>query len=196
MDRIDLRNAFEDRNEAEVEGILLQTGTTFSVNGLTIDFSRLPAGSIPVPGSRVEVEGSIVGGVLVARKVELEDGNNNEVDVRGEVSSLNSGRKLVVRGLTFNYSGARLIQEGTYANLAMTAQPCASGGTLPNGSGNIEATRIEFTLRHPGTSVRGAPPEISLLPLTFQRAVLTGLAPSSRTHAWGRCRPGSRAARH
>jgi hypothetical protein len=144
VNRIDERNAFENRNEAEVEGILVQSGSTFSINGLAIDFSRLPAGSVPPVGSRVEVEGSITNGVLVARKVELEDGNDNEVDVRGEVSSLNTGATtFVVRGLTFNYAGAEF-RNGSAANLA-NGKTVRVRGTLPNGGGStILATRVEF----------------------------------------------------
>lgn len=144
VERIDLRNAFEDRNEAEVEGILMKSGTTFSVNGLTIDFSRLASSPDSLVGSRVEVEGSIVRGVLVARKVELEDGNNNEVDVRGDITSVNVGAStFVVRGQTFHHSVATEFRNGTDANLTV-GRSVRVRGTLPNGGGDLEATRVEF----------------------------------------------------
>lgn len=100
----------EDRNEAEVEGIITEFKSTslFSVNGLQVN-----AGNIVVPagvklGARVEVEGSLVNGVLVAKKVELEDGADAlKFELHGPLSSLNTGAKtFVLRGVTVNYGTA------------------------------------------------------------------------------------------
>ena len=88
---------FEDYNEAEVKGTITEftSPARFSVNGLQIDASNitLPAGLRL--GARVEVEGRLVKGVLVAKKVELEDEQDLlKFELQGTVSNLTteSGR--------------------------------------------------------------------------------------------------------
>ena len=82
---------FEDYNEAEVKGTITEftSPARFSVNGLQIDASNitLPAGL--KLGARVEVEGRLVKGVLVAKKVELEDEQDLlKFELQGTVSNL------------------------------------------------------------------------------------------------------------
>ena len=79
----------EDHDEAKLEGRVsaFTSTTTFSVNGTPVDargarFDDGPAGL--ALGARVEVEGTIVGGVLVATRVKVEDeddGDNEEFEV-------------------------------------------------------------------------------------------------------------------
>ena len=145
--RIDLREAVEDHGEAKVEGILAQNGTALKVNGITIDTSRLAAGSVPPVGQKVEVEGQLANGVLVASSIRVEDANEgSQVDVRGSASSVDkTAQTFVVRGVTFHYTpGATEFRNGTVDNLVNGANVRARG-TLPvGGAGAIEATRIEF----------------------------------------------------
>ncbi|MCY7371873.1 MAG: DUF5666 domain-containing protein [Polaromonas sp.] len=104
----------EDHDEAEVEGIVtsVESSTRFSVNGLPVDasVSTVPVGV--VIGARVEVEGRLVNGVLVARKIELEDDEGYEEDnykfeLHGTVSALDTTVKtFVLRGLTVDYTKA------------------------------------------------------------------------------------------
>ena len=103
----------EDRNEAEVEGIITEFKSTslFSVNGLPVDASTatFEGGKTGVvKGARVEVEGSLVNGVLVAIKVKLEDGADAaKFELHGPLSSLNTTAKtFVLRGVTVNYGTA------------------------------------------------------------------------------------------
>ncbi|GAB3649820.1 DUF5666 domain-containing protein [Ramlibacter alkalitolerans] len=145
--RIDLRDAVEDRGEAEVEGILVQNGTALQVNGITIDTSRLAAGSVPAVGQKVEVEGQLVNGVLVASKIKLEDANEGaQVDVRGAASAVNkTAQTLVVRGLTFHYTpGVTEFRNGTVDTLVDGANVRVRGTLPTGGAGAIEATRLEF----------------------------------------------------
>ena len=80
----------EDCDEAEVKGTITDftSSAKFSVNGLLVD-----AGGILVPeglknGDRVEVEGRLVKGVLVAKKVELENENDQlKFELHGKVSA-------------------------------------------------------------------------------------------------------------
>jgi len=147
VNRIDLREAVEDRGEAEIEGILVQNGALLQVNGITIDTSRLGAGFVAPVGQKVEVKGQLANGVLVASLIKLEDANQgSQVDVRGSASAVDkTAQTLVVRGVTFHYTpGATEFRNGTVDTLANGANVRVRG-TLPNGgAGAIEATRIEF----------------------------------------------------
>ena len=146
--RIDQRNAVEDRNEAKVEGILVRNGTLLQVNGVTIDTSGLPAGTALPVGQKVEVEGSLVNGVLVARTIKAEDeAEDRDVDVRGTTSAVDTtAHTFVVRGLTFHYTpGSVREDDGTIAANLVNGANVRVRGTLPtSGTGNIEATRIDF----------------------------------------------------
>lgn len=147
--RIDLReDDVEDHDEASVEGILVQNGSVLSVNGITINTSRLPAGTVFPVGQRVEVEGEIVAGVLFVDEIEVEDEDEEaEVDVRGEVSGLDTdARTFVVRGVTFHYTpGTTEEENGTFAADLRNGALVRVQGTLPSGGvGNVEATEVDF----------------------------------------------------
>ena len=139
----------EDRNEAEVEGIITAFTSTslFSVNGLPVDASTatFEGGKTGVVlGARVEVEGSIVNGVLVAKKVELEDGADvAKFELHGTISLLNpTAKTFVLRGMTVNYNNAVF-------GIGVTAVSLANGlnlevkGMLATGN-VIAATRISL----------------------------------------------------
>jgi hypothetical protein len=147
--RIDLReDDVEDRGEAEVEGILVRNGSVLSVSGITVNTSRLPAGTALPVGQQVEVEGEIVDGVLFADRIEAEDeGEESEVDLRGEVSALDTrARTFVVRGVTFHYTpGTTEENDGTFAADLRNGAMVRVQGTLPAGGvGNAEALEVDF----------------------------------------------------
>ena len=140
----------EDKDEAEVEGIItaFTSPASFSVNGLQVNASNaaFPDGMAGVVlGARVEVEGSIVNGVLVATKVELEDDHNEDRnELNGAISALNTTAKtFVVRGVTVHYSATTRFDDGTEANLANGKQVEVKG-TLSADGMKVEASRIEF----------------------------------------------------
>jgi hypothetical protein len=146
VNRIDLRNAFEDRPEAEVEGILVSTGGVLSVNGITLDVSRLPAGAATaLVGQRVEAEGQLVNGTLIVRDIKL-DNDAAEVDVRGTLADVNTtAQTFSVRGVTFHYSGLTRLDDGTIASNLNNGATVRVRGTLSGVAGApIEATRIDF----------------------------------------------------
>ena len=109
----------EDRNEAEVEGIIttFDSSTRFSVNGLPVNASAavVPAGL--KLGARVEVEGSLVSGVLVAKKVQLEDGADAaKFELHGTLSLLDTTAKtFVLRGMKVKYDSATTFSVGVTA---------------------------------------------------------------------------------
>src|SRR5262245_17675215 len=140
----------EDRDEAEVEGIItaFTSTTSFSVNGLPVNASNaaFPDGTAGVVlGARIEVEGAIVNGVLVATKVELEDDKNEDRnELNGTISALNTTAKtFVVRGVTVHYSATTVFDDGVEANLANGRQVEVKG-TLSADGMRGEASRIEF----------------------------------------------------
>lgn len=118
----------EDRDEAEIEGLVtsVEAGNArrFSIDGIPVDatnaeFDDGSPADLAV-GVRVEVEGRLEGGVLIAREVELEDdeggggsgGGDDDDDVgviklEGLIGSLDTvGQTFVLRGVTVNYGGA------------------------------------------------------------------------------------------
>jgi hypothetical protein len=145
--RIDLRAAVEDRNEAEIEGILVQNGAVLQVNGITINTSRLAAGSVPAAGQKVEVEGQLVNGVLIANRIKIEDANEGAlVDVRGTASAVDKiAQTFVVRGVTFHYTpGTTDFRNGTVDTLVNGANVRVRGTLPTGGAGAVQATRIDF----------------------------------------------------
>ena len=137
----------QDRDEAKVEGTItaFTSISQFSVNGLTVDASgaEVPAGL--KPGDRVEVEGKLVKGVLVAKKVELEDENDPlKFELHGTVGSLNTtARTFVLRGVTVDFSAAQF-SNGTATNL-VDAVRVEVKGVVSAGRSQLRATRISFT---------------------------------------------------
>lgn len=115
----------EDRNEAKVEGIVTAFTSTsaFSVNGLAVDASAATFDASKVGivlGARVEVEGSLVSGVLVAKKVSVEGRPDAaKFELHGVVSLLDKTAKtFVLRSTTVNYSAASFAAGVTAATLA------------------------------------------------------------------------------
>ena len=145
----------EDRNEAEIEGTITAFTSTskFSVNGQPVDassavFSNGTAGI--VLGARVEVEGSLVKGVLVAKKVELKDEKDEndplKFELHGTISGLNTTAKtFVLRGITVNYSATSDIRPAgkTVANLVNGVSVEVKGVASTDGT-KVNATRISF----------------------------------------------------
>lgn len=141
----------EDRDEAEVEGTITSfiSTATFSVNGIAVDASGagFPKGSAGITvGARVEVKGSIRGGVLVANRVKLENGddvNKMEFELHGTVSNLATS-SFVVRGVTVNFTNSVIV--GNPASLVNGARVEVKGQASDSSgsSTTITATGIKF----------------------------------------------------
>lgn len=101
--------ALEDDDEAEIEGAITSfTSTTlFSVNGIAVNASRITPPNGLALGVRVEVKGSISGGVVFATQIETK--SDDEVETRpfkfhGAVSALDTSSKTFqVRGYAVRY---------------------------------------------------------------------------------------------
>lgn len=139
----------DDNSHARVEGLIsvFTSATDFSVGDVRVNASGVvPSGGTPALGVRVEVEGTMSAGVLVANSISVEaDSGKPEQRFIGPVSGLNTGAKtFVVRGQTIHYFSAPTTeyQNGTELTLANGANVDVRA-VLVNGT-QLDATRITF----------------------------------------------------
>ena len=144
-------NANEDRNEAEIEGIITDFTSTssFSVYGQPVNAAgaSFPEGTAGIVlGARVEVKGSLVSGTLVATRVKLEDENdidNLEFELHGTVSELTATQfKLTPR----SGPAITVLFTGTVAGLADGSRVEAKGTVNNSGTAGtvIQATSVRI----------------------------------------------------
>jgi hypothetical protein len=142
----------EDRREARLEGRISSFTSTsqFSVNGIAVDASgaNFPDGSGGVVlGARVRIDGAIVGGVVVARAVELQtddrlrDRGFEFFGVLGAVDT--TAKTMVLRGVTINYAFTLRYDNGTEADLAVGRRVHVRG-VLSADRTRLASTRITF----------------------------------------------------
>lgn len=142
-----------DRDRVEVEGRITSwvSSRSFSVDGIVVDASRArfedDSQDEVVLGARVSVEGSSVGGILVASKVEAEDdenSTNSTYEVHGTITSIDIAlKRFVVLGVTVDYSGTVNYSGGTAATLAV-GRNVDVHGTLGNNGTVVRATEISI----------------------------------------------------
>jgi Domain of unknown function (DUF5666) len=103
----------DDDDEAELEGIVTayQAGSTrFAVNGIDIDGSKIAdlAGLGLAPGMRIEVEGRIAGGLIMASQIGVKGSSSAlkdsrmEYEFHGTLSQL-TDTSFLLRGYTISY---------------------------------------------------------------------------------------------
>lgn len=139
------------RRDAHVEGVISAFTSTrsFQINGLQVDASNanFPDGTSGIVlGAKVEVEGVVANGVLVASKVEIEDRRPavRELELRGEMGNLNTTAKtFALRGVTVWYGGTVAYKDGTEATLA-NGKRVEVKGVLSSDRTRLEARRVEF----------------------------------------------------
>jgi Domain of unknown function (DUF5666) len=146
---------------AHVEGAItvFVSMANFEIGGIRVDASNAlindNAGAIRL-GSRVEVEGRMNNGVLVASKVKSEgngsrgggngngDGNPRQMELHGAIGSLNpTAKTFVLRGVTVSYAGPVEYKDGSVANLVANANVEVKG-VLSADRTRVDASRIEF----------------------------------------------------
>lgn len=112
-----------DRDDVRVEARITSfaSSRSFAISGLPVDASgaSFPDGEAGVVlGARVEVEGAVVGGILIANKVKPEDATP-EFRLIGTIAALNTpARTFVVQGVTVHYPAGVRIDNGTEAGFA------------------------------------------------------------------------------
>jgi hypothetical protein len=140
-----------DSDDAEVKGLVSQFSSvsSFAVNGITVDASRATVeGGVVSAGARVEVEGRFEAGVLIARKVEIEDAASaGEFELHGTVASVDVAGQtfmLVGRSEVIGTSRTDLVYEdGNPANLTV-GRRVEVKGVLSADRTRVDATQIEF----------------------------------------------------
>jgi hypothetical protein len=143
-----------DRDSAEVEGRVtaFQDARHFSVGGIAVDAGAATvtgSGAIAL-GTRVEVTGRTVGGVLIARVVEVEDeaghGGTDGIELEGRITAIDPGtRMLVVRGVTVTWDANTRFEGGTAAQLAVDRKVEVKGQLAPGGT-SVLASLIHLEL--------------------------------------------------
>jgi hypothetical protein len=141
----------EDRDNAELQGRVtaLTSARAFELDGVPVDAAAasFPGGEAGVVlGAKVEVEGRISGGVLVAAKVsvETEEEGSEPYELNGEIASLDvDARSFVVHGVTVRWSTDTRFSDGTAADLAVGAQVEVKGALSGDGQ-QVEASSIQF----------------------------------------------------
>ena len=137
-----------DRETAEVDGRIgaFTSTTQFVVNGIPVDASAatFPNDSTGVVlGARVEVEGSIRNGVLVAKTVKLQgDEVASSFELRGTISAPDpSNMTFVVRGVTVVYSSTTRFDSSTAADIVV-GREVEVKGVLSSVGTRLAATSI------------------------------------------------------
>jgi hypothetical protein len=142
----------ENREQVTVKGLVsaFTSATAFSVNGTPVDArgAVFPNGSTGLGlGTRVEVEGATVGGVLVAARVTLvTDGQDagQSFETRGAITALDTvGKTFVVHDVTVSYAGTVDYRNGSTADLAI-GRAVEARGTLSADGTRLQASRITF----------------------------------------------------
>jgi hypothetical protein len=140
-----------DRDQAKARGVIttFASNANFAVGGTVVDASAAEIVGGPLAaGLRVEVEGRLQAGVLIASHVEVEDNNHHdEIEIRGAIATLDPLAKvLTISGRSERVSYARNdieYDKGTVADL-VAGQPVRVFGQLSADGTLVEATRIRF----------------------------------------------------
>jgi Domain of unknown function (DUF5666) len=136
-------------DEAELKGLITEFTTihAFSVNGIPVDATNatfLPGDSGVVLGARVEVKGTEVDGVIIAKKVKLESEHDVEVEgfeLHGTISSLNTEIKTFsLRGVTVSYATT----SGFDVSKLVDGVKVEVKGSASADRTSLNATRIKF----------------------------------------------------
>ena len=104
----------------------------------------MPAGL--ANGTRVEVRGSIAGGLLIATGITIDndtEGTQREFELKGAITAVDTTAKtLVVRSVTVDYGSARI--SGGSAALLTVGRQVEITGTLSADRTRVMATQIDI----------------------------------------------------
>jgi hypothetical protein len=139
----------DDRERVEFEGRItaFTSLTEFALDGVPVDArgASFEDGAVGIVlGAKVEVEGSLRGGVLRATQVELEDdeGTGESFELHGSIESADAAAmRFVVRGVTVAWSAGTRFDSGGPADLVVGRLVEVRGRLAPDGL-LIEATLI------------------------------------------------------
>lgn len=143
---------FPEANEAELEGFIgsFVSSASFLVAGIPVDASgpgvsfRRGTLSDLANGVRVEVEGLMRNGVLVASQVDFKRGGDQEFELHGAIESADAlAQSFVLRGVTVTYDNSTVFAAGTAVNLLVGARVEVRGAPSAGGVG-LQARQIRF----------------------------------------------------
>jgi len=104
--------ADEDAEDVELEGIVsgfVSFSEEFKIAGFRVDASGPSfesSGTIIMDGDLVEVDGSLVAGVIIAESIELEDEDLENVEIEAAISTIDTiGRTLSLLGVEMTIDG-------------------------------------------------------------------------------------------
>jgi hypothetical protein len=136
--------------EAKVKGLVsaFRSAADFSVNGQPVNAT---GASIPAGlglGVRVEVEGTVQGGVLRATKLTIESDDEERdrgFELKGTVSALDTVAKTFrLRGVLVSYAATPVFKDGTAADLATPNRFIEVKGVLAGDGTTLLAEEIDL----------------------------------------------------
>ena len=138
-----------DRERVELEGRVtaFTSITEFQVDGVPVDArgARFDGGAAGlVQGAKVEVKGSLRGGVLLAIEVEVEDdaGGDQSFELHGSIESVDAAAmRFVVRGVTVGWSADTRFDSSSAADLVVGRRVEVRGRLSSDGQA-VDATLI------------------------------------------------------
>jgi len=115
---------FDDDNEVEIEGVVENLDTdaqTFTINGFPVDYTSAVFDDDMArddfrDGLAVEVEGSVEGGVLIAREIDDEDDlfdDDDDVEIAGTIYDFDgANRTFFINGVQVQINGRTEFDDG------------------------------------------------------------------------------------
>jgi Domain of unknown function (DUF5666) len=141
--RIDtISTSLTNNSSAEIEGYVTDfvNASNFKVNGIAVSTSAAIPGV--ANGIRVEAEGVVQNGVLVASKVEIKTPSASEVKLFGTPSSVDTlSKRLTINNVEVSYSLDDL-KDGLQEN-ALSSTRLEVRGRLDNTGTLVESTEIK-----------------------------------------------------
>jgi hypothetical protein len=131
--------------EARLNGVVVAfpDATHVQVGGVLVDRSRTsvkPSTASLIAGARVEVEGQMVSGALVATEINVRDQagiDNDEIELHGTVAQLTSST-FVLRNVNVSYSAGNVFGGTLLNGVCVVAR-----GSSYDSSGQLIATKVE-----------------------------------------------------
>jgi hypothetical protein len=155
-------------DEAEIEGFVsnLVSNASFDVGGTTVDASRAtydPPGFVVTDGARVEVEGRLENGVLIADTVESEDedANAENVKIDAAVSEVDPvAGELTILGVTVRPDGETRFEDDRDNDPNFGLEDLMEGDWLEirgiqTGPSSVRALRIDRDSADPDVLLEG-----------------------------------------
>lgn len=152
----------EENDEFEVEGFVANlAGSTFMVGDMQVSFNSATrfvngAATDLVAGAKVEAEGLIVNGILMAEKIAFKD----NLRVRAQVTAVDTDAStLTILGITVSVPGSAEIRENgnAVALAALTGRFVDLRGRVGADGLNIIASRIDPRNNDPGEAMLRGP---------------------------------------